>query len=363
MTHTRDLGVDRSVCPHCGTELAASALDCPSCHALINAGQLKELAATAADHSTRGQLVQARDTWLQALELLPTTSKQHAVITERVSELSKQIEAQEGASKPKVSGPWWKRGFAIGAAVLLLAVGKLKFLLLGLTKASTFLSMFAFFGVYWSTHGWPLALGLVVSIYIHEMGHVAMISRLGMQTSAPLFIPGVGALVRLKQHIDDPLTDAKIGLAGPIWGLGAGLLSYGIFLATKAPIWLAIAQLGGFINLFNLIPIWQLDGARGFSALSQRQRAFAAIVTWMMVAFWGDGMVLLLAVTATVRAVAKGGAPADGDRRVLGTYVGLATGLAVLTAFTAGHSALRPDPSSLRSQMNQDASRAYSRSP
>ena len=61
---------------------------------------------------------------------------------------------------------------------MLLLVSKLKFLLLGLTKASTFISMFAFFGVYWSIYGWPLALGLVLSIYIHEMGHVAMLRRL-----------------------------------------------------------------------------------------------------------------------------------------------------------------------------------------
>ena len=60
--------------------------------------------------------------------------------------------------------------------------------------------MFAFFGVYWSIYGWPLALGLVVSIYIHEMGHVAMLRRLGIAAGAPLFIPGMGAVVMLKQH-------------------------------------------------------------------------------------------------------------------------------------------------------------------
>ena len=120
---------------------------------------------------------------------------------------------------------------------------KLKFLLLGLTKASTFVSMFAFFGVYWSVYGWPLALGLVVTIYIHEMGHVAMLRRLGIDSSAPLFIPGMGALVMLRQHITDPVVDAKIGLAGPVWGLGAALAALGAYFATDAGIWLAIAHL------------------------------------------------------------------------------------------------------------------------
>ena len=89
-----------------------------------------------------------------------------------------------------------------------------------------------------------------------------MLRRLGINADAPLFIPGVGALVMLKQHITDPVIDARIGLAGPVWGLSAAIVSWVIYLATGAPIWLAIAELTGFINLFNLIPVWQLDGAR-----------------------------------------------------------------------------------------------------
>src|SRR4029079_18661897 len=75
----------------------------------------------------------------------------------------------------------WRRGAAGAVSLGVLLLGKLKFLLLGLTKISTFVSMFAFFGVYWTVYGWPLALGLVVSIYIHEMGHVSMLRRLGMR--------------------------------------------------------------------------------------------------------------------------------------------------------------------------------------
>jgi hypothetical protein len=87
--------------------------------------------------------------------------------------------------------------------LLLFSFGKLKFLLLGLTKAKTFFSMFAFFGFYWTQFGWPLAAGLVISLYIHEMGHVHMLRRLGIDAGAPLFIPGLGAFVMLKQHVTD----------------------------------------------------------------------------------------------------------------------------------------------------------------
>jgi hypothetical protein len=54
--------------------------------------------------------------------------------------------------------------------------------------------------VHWSVYEWPLALGLVLSIYIHEMGHVAMLRRLGIDSSAPMFIPGVGALFNAGAH-------------------------------------------------------------------------------------------------------------------------------------------------------------------
>src|SRR6185503_15304593 len=113
-------------------------------------------------------------------------------------------------------GSWTGRTLGVAAAIGLLLAGKLKFLLLGLSKLSTVASMFGFILVYWSIHGWPLAVGLAGSIYVHEMGHVAMLRRLGIAASAPLFIPGVGALVMLKERITDPLVDARIGLAGPL---------------------------------------------------------------------------------------------------------------------------------------------------
>ena len=330
MTQTRDLAVvDHSLCPQCGTELVANALACPACRAIINADQLKALAASATDLNARGQLVDARDTWLQALELLPASTQQHVTISARVADLTKRIEASADAkSKPKLHGPWWKRGILAAATVLFLLLGKLKFLLLGLTKASTFFSMFAFFGVYWTTHGWPLALGLVTSIYIHEMGHVAMLRRLGIKAGAPLFIPGVGALVMLKQHVDDPVIDAKIGLAGPIWGLGAGLAAYAIFVVTKAPIWLAIAQLTGLLNLFNLIPIWQLDGARAFHALSSAQRTVLVCVIALAYFATHQKMLLLIGAVALWRAFQKTAVP--GHRDTLLKFSGLVAALSWL---------------------------------
>src|SRR3989449_3180384 len=91
-----------------------------------------------------------------------------------------------------------------------------------------------------------------------------------------MFIPGVGAVVRLKQYPASPREDARVGLAGPLWGLGAAAAAYAAYLGTGGGIWAAIAHFGAWVNLFNLVPVWQLDGGRGFPALTRRQRGIAA---------------------------------------------------------------------------------------
>ena len=312
---------DRSRCGQCGTELAPHALACPACGALVHADKLKQIAADADAATGAGDLVRAREAWEAALRLLPVESRQHTTIRARIAEVGKQIESTASATtvKPAAGGSRWRRGGVVIVSLAVLLVGKLKFLLLGLTKASTFISMFAFFGVYWSVYGWPLALGIVVSIYIHEMGHVAMLRRLGIAAGAPLFIPGVGAFVMLKQHVDDPVTDAKIGLAGPVWGLGAALAALGVYAATQAQIWFAIAHLTGFLNLFNLIPVWQLDGSRGFHALSRTERWIVVAAIGVMLWLTGQRLLFIVGGVAVWRAVQRDVGP--GDRRVLATFV------------------------------------------
>ncbi|MEW5917813.1 MAG: site-2 protease family protein [Gemmatimonadota bacterium] len=326
-----------AACPECHTELAPNALACPACGWLVHSEALKQIAARAEEQDQRGALSDAHQSWETALELLPATSRQHAVITQRLLEIEKRQSAQPADSSiaPTVPahGSVWQKSIAVIAGLGLLLLGKFKFLLLGLTKLKTFASMFAFFGVYWSMYGWMLALGLVLSIYIHEMGHVAMLRRLNIAAGAPLFIPGVGAFVMLKQRVLDPKTDAAIGLAGPVWGLGAGIAALVGYWMTDARIWLAIAQLTGFINLFNLIPIWQLDGSRAFHALSRMQRwsIVAALVAAVFVT--GQKLLIIVAAVAVWRAFQKDEGP--GDQRALLTFVALIFALGWLSAVNA----------------------------
>lgn len=349
------------ICAGCGAELATAFSACPRCGRLQHADRLKTLAADGDAAERAGDLSGALGLWRQALALVPAGSDQHARVLEKIQALSGQaasnappaanraatlsastststVAATTGTAQPPRTG--WRR-WAAGAGafgvlllkfkwVLLFVLTKAKVLLLGLTQAKTFLSMAIALGVYTSMFGWQFALGLIVSIYIHEMGHVVWLRRFGIPASAPMFIPGLGAFVRLKAHPATVGEDARIGLAGPVWGAAAAVLALALAATAGKPIFFAIARVGAWINVFNLLPVWQLDGGRGFAALSRAQRAIAAAVAWALALAGVDNMFFLVAIAATVRGAAKGSAPERGDRHILLTYVGLLLGLAAL---------------------------------
>ena len=66
--------------------------------------------------------------------------------------------------------------------------------------------------------GWWFGIGLVVLLFVHEMGHVLEAKRQGLPVSAPLFIPFLGALITLKQMPHNAWNEAKLAIAGPIVG-------------------------------------------------------------------------------------------------------------------------------------------------
>src|SRR5437870_12068434 len=273
------------VCAQCSDQAAPALPACPSCQRLVHSDALKRRAAGGERPAEAGDTGGALAAWRQALELLPPDSSQHTVVSARILDLSRALDSRPVA--PKHGSPWGRGAAGVGAVgallvkfkfVLLFVLTKAKLLLLGLTKGGTFLSMLLSAGLYWTIWGWKFAFGLVLSIYIHEMGHVQALQRYGITATAPMFIPGFGAVIRLKQYPADAREDARVGLAGPLWGLGAALAAYAVYRATGVGVWGAIAHMGALVNLFNLVPVWQLDGARGIRAATRLHRWIAAAV-------------------------------------------------------------------------------------
>ena len=327
-----------TTCVDCGTEIARGLLSCPSCHRLVHADALKQLSADAAAAVSANDPKSELAAWRSAQALVPTGSRQHNVISARIAALTDHASRLALPDHVPTDGRLKWLG-ALGAAGLLLwkfkfvlvfLASKGKLLLLGLTKASTFFSMALSVGVYWATWGLWFA-GFVLSIYVHEMGHVAALKRFGHEATAPMFVPGLGAFIRLRAAHLSPFEDARIGLAGPWWGLGAAVVAL-VLAPTGGPMYLAIASTGAWLNLFNLLPVWQLDGNRGFSALSKSQRLLIAASFGAAWALTSDGLLVLLFVVALVRAF-DASAPATGDRGAFGQFASLVVALASVFHF------------------------------
>jgi Zn-dependent protease len=178
------------------------------------------------------------------------------------------------APEPTERRPWWKGPLgALGAVGLVLVKlgAKLKAVLLLLPKLKLFTtsaSMLVSVGAYALIWGWKFAVGFVLLLLVHEMGHVWQARREGLEASAPLFIPFLGAAIALKSLGKDAAVEARVGLAGPILGSAGACVPLGLWLATGDEFWQALAFVGFLLNLFNLAPVLPLDGGRVMSALT-----------------------------------------------------------------------------------------------
>ena len=107
---------------------------------------------------------------------------------------------------------------------LIVKYGALLFKLKVFTTAASMLVSIAAYAWIW---GLPFAIGFVVLIFVHELGHVLELRRQGVPASAPLFIPFLGAVIGMKQLPDDAWKEARVALAGPDprVGRGGGLLA------------------------------------------------------------------------------------------------------------------------------------------
>src|SRR5579862_2086845 len=136
----------------------------------------------------------------------------------------------------------------------------LKFAKLG-KVALTAGTMIVSIWLYAQIFGAWFAVGLVVLIFVHEMGHVWAAYRMGIPVSAPIFIPFMGALILTKKFGNKLITqDAIIGIGGPIMGTMGSAACVGLYELTGSQLMLALGFFGFFLNLFNLTPIYPLDG-------------------------------------------------------------------------------------------------------
>ena len=197
---------------------------------------------------------------------------------------------------PPRSGLRRLTGPIVVALVMLVKWGKAALLLLPKAKLlTTSASMLVSVGAYSLIWGWRFALGFVVLLFIHEMGHYIQLRREGVKPSGMLFIPFLGAAVGARSLGGSALAEARVGLAGPILGSLATAALLPIAAATGDEFWRALAFTGFFLNLFNLLPVVPLDGGRAMAAMAPWMWfvGFAALIG-LAVAFPNPIILLIL---------------------------------------------------------------------
>jgi Zn-dependent protease len=186
----------------------------------------------------------------------------------------------------------WAPFAAIGAFIAKFGVGILKYKFL--------LGLFISFGAYLWFGGIWFAVGLIGLIFIHEMGHWLEAKRQGLPVSAPLFIPFLGASIFLKEHPESAWREFQLAIAGPLLGSLGALGVWAVAEADDSNKLRAIAFLGFFINLFNLLPVVPLDGGRIVAAIHPALWILGLVGLLALVIWHPNGLLVLILVFAAM---------------------------------------------------------------
>jgi len=151
--------------------------------------------------------------------------------------------------------------------------------------------------------GAAAAIGLFVSVLVHELGHYWTARRFDVGISSiTLWI--FGGMAHMEDLPEDWNVEFWIAIAGPITSL---LLAGGFFGALQvvpasAPVVLYVVGLLAVVNLslaiFNMLPAFPMDGGRVLRALLVRSRTYASAT--QIAATVGQGFAVLMAIFAVL---------------------------------------------------------------
>lgn len=269
------------------------------------------------------------------------------------------------AELPKVEEPKKPiKGLAAIGALALLALTKLKAIGTVILPALKFLklgkilttsgSMFVSVWFYSLAFGWTFAIGFVMLIFVHEMGHVFVAWRQGLPISAPIFIPFMGALILIKAEAKSAWNQAVMAIGGPVAGSLGALACWWLYTTTQNELFLGLAYIGFMLNLFNLMPVFPLDGGWITGAVSPYLWlvGIAGLVIGFVTGHVRNPMIFILLITSLPRlwegiktgvAHGPGVEPATFEQKVKMGLAYLALAGALLWAMGATHKEWTPE--------------------
>lgn len=178
---------------------------------------------------------------------------------------------RETTETPKSTSQHFLKRWGPVGAVLALVLGKMKWLLVlaKFAKLKTLLTMLIAVWAYGAIWGLPFAVGFILLIFVHELGHGLVMRQQGIPAGAPVFIPFVGAVIAMKSMPRNAYVEALVGIGGPALGTLGAAACLGIGYAAQSPFWYALASTGFLLNLFNMLPVSPLDGGRIAAVISR----------------------------------------------------------------------------------------------
>ena len=117
------------------------------------------------------------------------------------------------------------------------------------------------------------------TIFLHELAHAFVARREGIRVVEILLHP-FGGLARLGREPDNPGTEFRIAIAGPIASFLISFAFLGLFAVSKSldtailsPLFFLLFLLNFLLAIFNLFPGYPLDGGRGLRAILWKRGA------------------------------------------------------------------------------------------
>lgn len=121
------------------------------------------------------------------------------------------------------------------------------------------------------------AIALIAVLVFHEYGHLRAMKKCGLPTKGMYLIPFVGGLA-VGDMPKSRWQDVYISMMGPVFGLVMTLVFYIFYLVTESHFAGLVASTSALLNLFNLIPVYPLDGGRVVKSLVFSGRNYLALV-------------------------------------------------------------------------------------
>lgn len=144
----------------------------------------------------------------------------------------------------------------------------------------SFLLFLAYFGVFQPE--WLLyIIGAFVGVGLHEYGHVLAAKYYGINTHKIILCP-LGGVALLERMPRAPVKEFVITAAGPlvslILAIWCGALAIITFKITM--FFLVMAAVNGGMFLFNMLPVFPMDGGRMFRSMAANWVPYYTATKW-----------------------------------------------------------------------------------